>query len=135
MKSVLLVAAGRGLKVLGILSSLVLNLAIWGVIAAFVTVGLAVADASATTFYVVWAFFAAVMIGGAALTIKWGAEGRRWLWRISISWTLLFLISMATLLLALIPIGLLCLWPGFRRWLLSCLVPPPPAVPEPDVAA
>lgn len=126
------------MKVLGILSSLVLNLVIWGVIAAFVTVGLAATDASATTFYVVWVFFAAVMIGGAVLTIKWGVEGRRWLWRISISWTLLFLISMATLLLALIPIGLLCLWPRFRRWLLSCLVPPPPAksslVPESNAA-
>jgi hypothetical protein len=115
------------LKVLGILSSLVLNLAIWAVVAAFVTVGLAAADVSATTFYVTWAFFGAVMIGGAALTIKWGAEGRRWLWRISISWTLLFMISIATLLLALVPIGLLCLWPRFRLWLLSCLVPPAPA--------
>lgn len=115
------------MKVLGILSSVLLNVVIWGVIAAFTTLGLAVADVSGTTFFVVWAFFAAVMIGGSVLMIKWGAEGRRWLWRISISWTVLFLISMATLLLALIPIGLLCVWPRFRRWLLACLVPPPPA--------
>jgi hypothetical protein len=116
-------------KVLAILSSVVLNLAIWGVIAAFATVGLATADVSATTFFVCWAFFAAVMIGGTVLMIRWGADGRRWLWRISISWTLLFFISVATLLLALIPIGLLCLWPRFRGWLLSCLAPQPPSHP------
>ena len=120
----------RALGVLGVISALVLNLVIWGVIALFTTVGLAAADASASTFYVVWAFFGAVMLGGAFLTIKWGKEGRRWLWRISISWTLLFLISAATLLVALIPLGLLCIHPGFRRWLESCLVPPPPARPS-----
>jgi hypothetical protein len=43
----------------------VLNIAIWGVIAVFVTVGLAAADAGASTFYAAWAFFAAVLVGGA----------------------------------------------------------------------
>jgi hypothetical protein len=122
----------RVLGVSGVISALVLNVAIWGLIALFTTVGLAAADVSASTFYVVWAFFGAVMLGGAFLTIKWGKEGRRWLWRISISWTLLFLISAATLLVALIPLGLLCIHTGFRRWLLSWLVPPPRVRPSPS---
>ena len=113
-------------KVLGILSAVVLNIAIWGCIAVVFTVGLAAADVSASTFYTVWVFFAAVMIGGTFLMIKWGKEGRRWLWRISISWSILFLICVATLLVALIPLGLLALIPTFRRWLLSWLVPPRP---------
>ena len=114
------------MRVLGLLSAMVLNIAIWGVIAVFVTVGLAAADSSASTFYAVWVFFAAVMVGGTYLMVRWSTEERRWLWRISISWTLLFLICGATLLLALIPLGLLSLRPGFRRWLGSCLVPPRP---------
>ena len=61
------------------------------------TVGLAAADVTATTFYVVWVFFAAVMVGGTFLLIKWGQEGRRWLWRISIGWSVLFLVRVATL--------------------------------------
>jgi len=109
------------MKLLGVASSVALNLIIWGF-----TVGLAAADASATTFYVVWVFFAAVMLGGTFLMIRWGREGRRWLWRISISWSILFLVSVATLLLALIPLGLLALMPRFRRWLSSWLVPPRP---------
>jgi len=117
-------------KVLGIISAVVLNIAIWGVIAVFVTVGLAAADASASTFYVAWAFFAAVIVGGAFLTIKWGKEGRRWLWRITLSWTFLFVITLVTLGLALVVLGLLCLIPGVRRWLAWCLVPPPPATPS-----
>jgi hypothetical protein len=91
------------------------------------TVGLAAADASATTFYVVWTFFAAVMIVGSVLMVTWGQEGRRWLWRISISWSILFLVSVFTLLVALIPLSLLCLFPRFRGWLASCLVPPRPS--------
>ena len=127
------------MKVLGVLSAVVLNLVIWGFIAVLFTVGLAAADVSATTFYVVWVFFAAVMLGGTFLIIKWGQEGRRWLWRISISWSILFLVSVATLLVVLIPLGLLALIPRFRRWLSSWLVPPrpalealPPAATEPE---
>jgi hypothetical protein len=115
------------MKLLGLLSAVALNLVIWGFIALVFTVGLAAADASATTFYVVWVFFAAVMLGGTFLMIKWGQEGRRWLWRISISWSILFLVSVATLLVALIPLGLLALIPRFRGWLSSWLVPPRPA--------
>ena len=127
------------MKVVGVLSAVVLNLVIWGFIAVLFTVGLAAADVSATTFYVVWVFFAAVMLGGTFLMIKWGQEGRRWLWRISISWSILFLVSVATLLVVLIPLGLLALIPRFRRWLSSWLVPPrpalealPPAAREPE---
>lgn len=116
------------MKLLGVASSVVLNLVIWGFIAVFFTVGLAAADASAMTFYVVWAFFAAVMFGGTFLMIRWGREGRRWLWRISLSWTILFLVSVATLLVVLIPLGLLALMPRFRRWLSSWLVPPRPTL-------
>ena len=112
--------------VLGIVSALVLNIAIWSVIAVFVTVGLAAADVSASTFYLTWVFFAAVMVGGAFLTIKWGKEGRRWLWRITLSWTILFLITLVTLGLALVLLGLACLIPGVGRFVSSCLVPPPP---------
>jgi hypothetical protein len=116
------------MKLLGVASSVALNLVVWGFIAVFFTVGLAAADASATTFYVVWVFFAAVMLGGTFLMIRWGREGRRWLWRISLSWTILFLVSVATLLVALIPLGLLALMPRFRRWLSSWLVPPRPTI-------
>jgi hypothetical protein len=115
------------MKLLGVISAVVLNLLIWGFMALVFTVGLAAADVSATTFYVVWVFFAAVMLGGTFLMIKWGREGRRWLWRISISWSILFLVCVATLLVALIPLGLLALIPRFRRWLSSWLVPPRPA--------
>lgn len=116
------------MRLLGVLSAVVLNLVIWGFIALVFTVGLAAADVSATTFYVVWAFFAAVMLGGTFLMIRWGQEGRRWLWRISISWSILFLVSVGTLLVALIPLGLLALIPRVRRWLSSWLVPPRPAL-------
>jgi hypothetical protein len=102
----------------------------WGFIAVVFTVGLAAADVSASTFYTVWVFFAAVMLGGTFLMIKWGKEGRRWLWRISISWSILFLISVATLLVALIPLSLLALIPTVRRWFLSWLVPPRPVEPS-----
>jgi hypothetical protein len=118
------------LGILGIISAVVLNVVIWTVIAAFVTVGLAAADVSASTFYVTWAFFAAVIVAGAVLTIRWGKEGRRWLWRISLSWTLLFLITLVTLGLALVVLSLLSIHPGFRRWLSWCLVPPPPGKPS-----
>jgi len=113
-------------KLLGVLSEVVLNLAIWGFIALVFTVGLAAADVRASTFAAVWVFFAAVMLGGTFLMIKWSKEERRWLWRISISWPILFLVCVATLLLVLIPLGLLALIPRFRGWLLSCLVPPRP---------
>jgi membrane protease YdiL (CAAX protease family) len=112
-------------RALGILSALVVNIALWGVIAVFVTVGLAAAHVRATTFYVTWAFFVAVIVVGAFLTIKWGKEGRRWLWRISLSWTFLFLITLVTLGLAPVALALLSIHPGFRRWLSYCLVPPP----------
>jgi hypothetical protein len=115
------------MKLLGVLSAVVLNLVIWGFLAVVFTVGLAAADVSATTFIVVWVFFAAVMLGGTFLMIKWGQEGRRWLWRISIGWSILFLVSVATLFVALIPLGLLALIPRFRRWSSSWLVPPRPA--------
>jgi hypothetical protein len=115
-------------RLLGVLSAVVLNLVIWGFIAVLFTVGLAAADVSATTFYVVWAFFAAVMLGGTFLMLRWGQEGRRWLWRISISWSILFLVLVGTLLVALIPLGLLALIPRFRGWLSSWLVPPRPAL-------
>ena len=116
------------MKLLGVASSVALNLVLWGFLAMVFTVGLAAADASATTFYVVWVFFAAVMLGGTFLMIRWGKEGRRWLWRISISWSILFLVSVATLFVALIPLGLLALIPRFRGWLSSCLVPPRPTL-------
>jgi len=123
------------LRVLGVLSALVLHVLIWTVIAAFTTVGLAVADASEVTFFVTWAFFAAVIIAGTVLTVRWGREGRRWLWRITISWTLLFFVTVATLFLALIPLGLLCLHSRSRRWLASCLIPPrPPTPPGHDIS-
>jgi hypothetical protein len=115
------------MKFLAILSALVLNVAIWGLLAVVFTVGLAAADVSASTFYAVWVFFGGAILVGAFFTIKWGQEGRRWLWRVSISWSVLFVISFVTLLFALIPLGLLCLHSGFRRWLGSCLVPPRPA--------
>jgi hypothetical protein len=54
---------------------------------------------------VIWGFIAAVMLGGTFLMIKWGQERRRWLWRISISWSILFLVSVVTLLVVLIPLG------------------------------
>jgi hypothetical protein len=63
------------MKLLGVVSAVALNLVIWGLIALVFTVGLAAADASATTFYVVWVFFAAVMVGGSFLMIKWGQGG------------------------------------------------------------
>jgi len=54
-------------------------------------------------------------------------------------WSILFLVSVATLLVVLIPLGLLALIPRFRRWLSSWLVPPrpasealPPAATEPE---
>jgi len=115
------------MKLFGILSAVVLNLVIWGLLAVMFTVGLAAADVSATTFYLVWTFFAAVMIVGTVLMVTWGQEGRRWLWRISISWSVLFLVCVFTLLVALIPLALLCLLPRFRRWLSSWLVPPRPS--------
>jgi hypothetical protein len=117
-------------KLLGVLSAVVLNLAIWGLIAVVFTVGLAAADVSASTFYTVWVLFGVVMLGGTFLMIKWGKEGRRWLWRISISWSILFLISVTTLLVALIPLSLLALIPTVRRWFLSWLVPPRPVEPS-----
>jgi hypothetical protein len=115
------------MKLFGIVSAVVLNLLIWGLLAVMFTVGLAAADASATTFYIVWTFFAAVMIVGTVLMIRWGQEGRRWLWRISVSWSVLFLVSVFTLFVALLPLALLCLLPRFRRWLSSWLVPPRPS--------
>ena len=115
------------MKLLGGVSAVALNLVIWGLIAVVFTVGLAAADASATTFYVVWVFFAAVMVGGSFLMIKWGQEGRRWLWRISISWSILFLVCVATLFVALIPLSLLAVIPRVRRWFASWLIPPRPA--------
>jgi hypothetical protein len=54
---------------------------------------------------VIWRFIAAVMLEGTFLMIKWGQERRRWLWRISISWSILFLVSVVTLLVVLIPLG------------------------------
>jgi hypothetical protein len=114
------------MKLLSVLSALMLNLAIWGFIALVFTVGLAAADVGASTFYAVWVFFAAVMLGGTFLLIKWGREERRWLWRIAVSWSILFLLSAGTLLLVLIPLGLLALQPRFRSWLVSWLVPPRP---------
>lgn len=114
------------MRLFGIVSAVVLNLVIWGFLAVVFTVGLAAADASASTFYVVWLFFAGVTIGGSALMVKWGQEGRRWLWRISIGWSALFLISVFTLLVALIPLSLLCVLPRFRLWASSWLVPPRP---------
>ena len=113
------------MKLLGVVSAVALNLVIWGLIALVFTVGLAAADASATTF--VWVFFAAVMVGGSFLMIKWGQEGRRWLWRSSISWSILFLICVATLFVALIPLSLLAVIPSVRRWFASWLIPPRPA--------
>ena len=114
------------MRLFGIVSAVVLNLVVWGVLAVMFTVGLAAADVRATTFYVVWAFIATVMIVGTVLLFKWGQERRRWLWRISIGWSVLFLVSVFTLLLALIPLSLLCLLPWFRRWLSSWLLPPRP---------
>lgn len=116
-------------RVLGVLSALVLHVVIWTLIAAFTTVGLAVADASESTFYVTWAFFATVIVAGTVLTVRWGREGRRWLWRITLSWTFLFFVTVATLFLALIPLGLLCLHSRSRGWLASCLIPPRPPTP------
>lgn len=123
------------MKTLGLLSAVVLNLVIWGFIALVFTVGLAAADVSASTFYVVWVFFAAVMIAGTFLMVRWGQEGRRWLWRISISWSILFLVCVATLLVALIPLGLLLFLPRFRRWLSSWLVPPRPPIEATSAAS
>lgn len=114
------------MRVFGIVSAVVLNLLIWGFLAVWFTLGLAVADTSATTFSVVWVFFAGVTIVGSVLMVEWGQEGRRWLWRVSIGWSVLFLVSVFTLLLALIPFSLLCLSPRFRRWVSSWLVPPRP---------
>lgn len=114
------------MRLFGIVSAVVLNLVIWGFLAVVFTLGLAAADASATTFYVVWVVFAGVTFGGSALVVKWGQEGRRWLWRVSIGWSALFLISVFTLLVALIPLSLLCVLPRFRRWASSWLVPPRP---------
>jgi hypothetical protein len=114
-------------RLFGVLSAVVLNLVIWGFLAVVFTVGLAAADVGATTFYVVWAFFAVVVLGGTVLLVKWGQEERRWLWRISIGWSVLFLVCVATLLVSLIPLGSLCLLPSFRRWLASWLVPPRPS--------
>ena len=63
------------MKLLSVASSVALNLVLWGFLAVVFTVGLAAADASADTFYVVWVFFAAVMLGGTFLMIRWGKEG------------------------------------------------------------
>lgn len=112
--------------VLGVVSALVLHVLIWTVLAAVTTLGLIVADAGAPVFYAAWAFFAAVVVAGTVLTVRWGREGRRWLWRITLSWTLLFVLATTTLLVALIPLGLLCLHPRVRAWVESCLVPPRP---------
>lgn len=113
-------------SVLGVVSALVLHVVIWTVMALFWTLGLAVADASEAAFYLSWAFFAGVVVAGTVLTVRWGRQGRRWLWRITVSWTLLFVLSATTLLMALIPLGLLCLHPRIRAWFASCLVPPRP---------
>jgi hypothetical protein len=113
-------------RVLGVVSALVLHVLIWTVLALFTTLGLAVADAGEATFYATWAFFAAVIVAGTVLTVRWGRQGRRWLWRITVSWTLLFVLAATTLLVALIPLGLLCLHPRVRVWVASCLVPPRP---------
>jgi hypothetical protein len=116
-------------SVLGVVSSLVVHVLIWTVLALITTLGLAVADASEATFYATWAFFAGVIVAGTVLTVRWGRQGRRWLWRITVSWTLLFILAATTLLVALIPLGLLCLHPRVRAWVASCLVPPPPPRP------
>jgi len=65
------------MKLLGVASSVALNLLLWGFLAVIFTVGLAAADANATTFYVVWVFFAAVMLGGTFLMIRWGKGAGR----------------------------------------------------------
>jgi hypothetical protein len=118
--------------VLGVVSALVIHVLIWTVLAAVTTLGLIVADASEGTFYVSWAFFAGVVAAGTVLTVRWGRQGRRWLWRITVSWTLLFVLAATTLLVALIPLGLLCLHPRVRAWVASCLVPPRPGrTPQP----
>jgi len=113
--------------VLGVVSALVLHVVIWTVLALVTTLGLAVADASEAAFYVTWAFFAAVVVAGTVLTVRWGRQGRRWLWRITVSWTVLFVLAATTLLVALIPLVLLCFHPRVRAWVASCLVPPRPA--------
>jgi hypothetical protein len=113
--------------VLGVVSALVLHVLIWTVLAAVTTLGLIVADADDAAFYATWAFFAAVIVAGTVLTVRWGRQGRRWLWRITVSWTLHFVLAATTLLVALIPLGLICLHPRVRAWLASCLVPPRPS--------
>ena len=80
-------------SVLGVVSALVLHVVIWTVMALFWTLGLAVADASEAAFYLSWAFFAGVVVAGTVLTVRWGRQGRRWPWRITVSWTLLFVLS------------------------------------------